>query len=47
MAIADYYTPDTKTRLDKIGVAPDLEIPEKEALEYVKKLIAEKGDKYE
>lgn len=45
MAIADYYTPDTKTRLDKIGVAPDLEIPEKEALEYVKKLIAEKGDK--
>jgi C-terminal processing protease CtpA/Prc len=39
MAIADYYTPDKKTRLDKIGVSPDIEVPEKEALEYVIKLI--------
>jgi hypothetical protein len=44
MAIADFYTPDTKTRLDKIGVSPDIEVPEKEALEYVKKLIANKSN---
>ncbi len=43
MAIADFYTPDTKTRLDKIGVSPDIEVPENEALEYVKKLISQQG----
>jgi hypothetical protein len=39
MAIADYYTPD-KTRLDKVGVSPDIEVPAEEALDYLIKLIS-------
>jgi hypothetical protein len=40
MAIADYYTPD-KMRLDQIGVAPDIEVPSEEALDYVLKMIGD------
>jgi len=39
MAIADYYTPD-KTRIDQVGVSPDIEVPADEALDYVIKLIS-------
>lgn len=40
MPIADYYTPN-KTRLDQIGVAPDIEVPSDQALDYVLNLIEE------
>ncbi|HLO91296.1 MAG TPA: S41 family peptidase [Lentimicrobium sp.] len=41
MPIADYYTPD-KTRLDQVGVSPDLVVPSDQALDYVLKMIEEK-----
>lgn len=40
MAIADYYTPD-KTRIDQVGVSPDIIVPSEEALDYVIKLISQ------
>ncbi|PKP48160.1 MAG: hypothetical protein CVT92_16375 [Bacteroidetes bacterium HGW-Bacteroidetes-1] len=40
MAQADYYTPD-KTRIDQVGVAPNIKVPSEEAYDYVLKLISE------